>query len=73
MNCPLCNCEKTTTVDSRKTEADKTRRRRVCQRCKYRFSTVEISVDDYEALVDEAKKLRERFANVRALFMVEGL
>lgn len=43
MNCPKCN-HPTKVTDSRHfsgEEAEGTRRRRECQRCKYRFSTLE--------------------------------
>lgn len=48
MTCPVCGAE-TKVVDSRSIE-DGTRRRRKCLECDYRFSTVEIDVDYYEAL-----------------------
>ena len=48
MNCPNCGGH-TNVVDSRPNE-DSTRRRRECEVCKHRFSTVEIDADYYEKL-----------------------
>lgn len=42
MRCPVCNNRETSVVDSRSTEDDlSVRRRRDCDKCHYRFSTVE--------------------------------
>ena len=42
MRCPVCNNRETSVVDTRPTEDGMTvRRRRDCDRCHYRFSTVE--------------------------------
>jgi transcriptional repressor NrdR len=42
MRCPVCNCEDTKVVDSRITsDGLSIRRRRECEKCEYRFSTVE--------------------------------
>ena len=42
MNCPFCNTTDTKVIDSRETDDGKiTRRRRVCEKCKLRFSTYE--------------------------------
>ena len=40
MNCPKCGSEKSAVVDSR-SDGDVVRRRRECQGCHYRFSTLE--------------------------------
>lgn len=42
--CPRCRCPSSAVVDSRGS-GGKIRRRRVCDKCKHRFSTVEVSVD----------------------------
>ena len=42
MRCPVCNHRDVSVVDSRPTEDDlAVRRRRECDKCNYRFSTVE--------------------------------
>lgn len=48
MNCPHCGCD-TRVIDSRPNE-DSIYRRRECENCKHRFSTVEIDADYYETL-----------------------
>ena len=42
MRCPICNNKETSVVDTRAAEDDLSiRRRRQCDKCEYRFSTVE--------------------------------
>jgi len=42
MRCPVCNFQDTSVVDTRPAENDlAVRRRRECEKCRYRFSTVE--------------------------------
>lgn len=42
MRCPVCNHKNTSVVDTRSAENDlATRRRRECDKCQYRFSTIE--------------------------------
>lgn len=42
MHCPTCNCKNTKVVDSRLAQDGMTvRRRRECEKCNYRFSTIE--------------------------------
>lgn len=42
MRCPVCNHKNTSVVDSRPSENDLAiRRRRECDKCQYRFSTIE--------------------------------
>lgn len=42
MRCPICNNKETSVVDTRPAEDDLSiRRRRECDKCEYRFSTVE--------------------------------
>ena len=42
MRCPVCNCKNISVVDTRPAEDDLSiRRRRECDKCHYRFSTVE--------------------------------
>lgn len=44
MNCPVCNCDVLTVVDSRP-QPDSVHRRRKCERCGFRFTTRETIVD----------------------------
>ena len=42
MNCPKCQNSDTRVLDSRETESHRAvRRRRICEKCKYRFTTFE--------------------------------
>lgn len=42
MKCPVCNHKNTAVIDSRPAEGDfNVRRRRECEKCHYRFSTIE--------------------------------
>ena len=54
MLCPKCNSSLLKCIDSRPISG-RTRRRHECLKCRGRFSTVEISVEDYKAL-----QLREK-------------
>lgn len=49
MMCPKCGSVNVQCVDSRQTPDNLTRRRRWCEDCCHRFSTVEITVDEYQA------------------------
>ena len=55
MKCPKCNALGLTCIDSRPYN-ETIKRRRKCLNCGYRFSTVEIGIDDYS-------KLKEREAD----------
>lgn len=48
MECPACHAG-TTVVDSRQ-EEEKRRRRHACNKCKKRFTTYEITADEYDRL-----------------------
>ena len=54
MQCPNCKSSMLKCIDSRPISG-LTRRRHECLKCRGRFSTVEISVEDYKAL-----QLREK-------------
>ena len=56
MLCPKCKSENVTCIDSRPS-GDSTRRRRMCLACKYRFSTMEIEVEEYKELHTKEKLL----------------
>ena len=46
--CPMCGDTKTFTKDTRCTYRNVTRRRRVCQACEHRFTTIEAPIDLWE-------------------------
>lgn len=54
MNCPECGSNQVQCVDSRDKETH-VRRRRECLDCLTRFSTIEISLDDYKKLTEQKK------------------
>ena len=55
MRCPKCGSDQTRTIDSRPTVDDRqTRRRRVCQACRFRFSTIETAVTEPELMIEAA-------------------
>ena len=49
MQWPKCGSVNVSCIDSRQTPNNLTRRRRWCEDCGIRFSTVEITVDEYES------------------------
>ena len=53
MKCPKCGQNECIVIDSRPKE-DHTYRRRSCYYCQHRFSTFEISEDEYEKLKEVA-------------------
>jgi transcriptional regulator NrdR family protein len=50
VSCPKCSGEQVQVIETSASATAIVRRRRECKQCGYRFSTVEITVDDYEAL-----------------------
>ena len=44
MKCPMCDNQNTKVIDSRASEKNNTRRRRLCEKCGFRFTTYEIYV-----------------------------
>ena len=55
--CPLCNTlARTDVTDSRPREDGTMRRRRYCNSCKGKFSTVEVPMEQWEALLPEIAK-----------------
>jgi len=62
MYCPVCRCKETKVVDSRMTqEGVATRRRRECNKCHYRFSTLE-EVELLDLVVIKTDGRREAYA-----------
>lgn len=65
--CPKCGCGYTLIIDSRKDDTEKNlndyiRRRRVCEECDERFTTYEITKQDFNTLV-QFKRLVNKMAN----------
>lgn len=52
MKCPKCE-SKTKVMDSRLIEFNRVRRRRRCKECGYRFSTLEVNIEDVIKEVEE--------------------
>ena len=67
MNCPYCGTPDTRVVNSRPSAGDSVRRRRECQKCARRFSTLEF-IEKVELMVVKRDKTREPFdiAKLRA-------
>lgn len=60
LNCPKCGETGLRCTDSRPTDNNtKIRRRRRCDKCEHRYSTVEILADDYQRYL-ELKKIENR-------------
>ena len=63
MQCPKCNAYGLACSDSRPYN-ETIRRRRRCMNCGYRFSTVEISVEDYRKLKDKEPETEALIADM---------
>ena len=66
MICQLCGSDETSVVDSRHNEDETVRRRRICKKCGTRFTTFEITMDEYFTLrkIEElAIKMKEVIDN----------
>lgn len=66
MRCVFCKCDETFVIDSRK-KLGRIQRRHECVECNRRFNTIEIAVNEYNALIDEVaglKKLIKAIQNV---------
>lgn len=50
MVCPKCNSNNVMTIDSRRHEQT-TRRRKLCADCGERWSTLEVSMEEYKSLM----------------------
>ena len=57
MICPKCGSYQTRCTDSRP-ERDMVRRRRLCQSCGLRFSSIELTIEAYNALIEKERRLR---------------
>ena len=58
--CKFCGSSNVITVDSRPAERNSwRRRRRVCNECKQKWSTIELPVEDIESILEVTYKLDE--------------
>lgn len=64
MNCPKCNSNQVYVTDSRRKEGT-VHRRRECQDCGHRYTTVEVDVGEYKSLKEKAKMLRWMMNNLK--------
>jgi len=64
MECPKCG-GKSIVIDVRKV-AYGVRRRRSCEECGCRFSTVEVGIGEYSALVRFKSAIKEAIVNLKA-------
>lgn len=64
--CPECSKMHTTVIDSRPYECGGIRRRRVCNACGYRFTTLE-EVFEGAALVDKMRAIVSALGNFHAM------
>lgn len=67
MKCSKCGSVNVQCVDSRQTPNNLTRRRRWCEDCGHRFSTVEIPVDEYQATKEKLALLETILKAVRII------
>lgn len=66
MQCPKCNAYGLACSDSRPYN-ETIRRRRRCLNCGYRFSTVEISIEDYHKLKENEAEAAEVLSNLEEI------
>ncbi|MFA6253451.1 MAG: transcriptional regulator NrdR [Patescibacteria group bacterium] len=70
MNCPICNKKDTKVIDSRLSgEGFSIRRRRACEKCSYRFSTIE-DIEILDLVVIKRDGRRENYSRDK---LVKGL
>jgi hypothetical protein len=69
MDCPSCHND-TEVIDSRQDE-NKRRRRHRCRRCAKRFTTFEITADEYDRLLSVRVNLAAIRSAIEALRVVE--
>lgn len=68
MICPECKSKNVYVHDSRQND-ENTRRRRWCTECGYRFTTLEISLEELQRLKKKEEFLYEVLTNARNLCM----
>ena len=61
--CPSCGHNKVATIDSRKDKGEWRRRRKRCEACKHRWSTLEVPEDDLAELL----QCREMLVHINEL------
>ena len=62
MLCPKCKNDACTVIDSRLRDDGNIRRRRACSVCRYRFTTIEVDIDEYEKLNELAASFKKLLA-----------
>lgn len=72
MNCPICNSDKLICTDSRPSRGN-TRRRKECQMCAHRFTTLEISADEYKTLKYKEMFLEDVLKRVGDIDKLKGV
>lgn len=68
MFCPKCGHNSTGVIDTRGSKiypGERIRRRRMCNSCGYRFTTFEISADDYNSYMEMKNKSEEIAVNLK--------
>ena len=64
MNCPKCRSGNIDILDSRRHE-DCVKRRRMCLDCGFRYSTIEINVDEYKTMQEKVNFLHTLMQKVK--------
>lgn len=64
MICPKCKSNQVSVINSRRCN-EGVNRRRSCLACGFRFTTLEISIKDYEALREKEQSLQEALRRVK--------
>lgn len=70
IQCSACGSQQSSVVDSRPRDDACTRRRRKCDDCGHRWSTVEVSLEDYQASLDSEslEAMRTAYRALKAAF-----
>ena len=70
MNKPICSHSRTRVIDSRETKGG-TRRRRQCMNCLYKYTTLEIKIDDNIASGYILEKLKKTMGKEESIRIIE--
>jgi len=70
MDCPKCKSEETQVIDSRDTDTRNIRRRRECEKCRYRFTTYE-KVEQIRLMVEKRNGRVEPFEREKIIRGIE--
>lgn len=66
MNCPKCGNSLASCIDARQ-KNDTIYRRRKCVECGYRYSTIEITIDENKRLIEVEKSLKELLSHAQEI------